>query len=104
MLSIITKKVVRRAFPYFYSLRYLAASAKDEVDPTKYYENRKASLKQTVKYPYNYCPSTSVKAFLEAHRSLAQEDNDKQTKEESLAGRITSIRRHGRHTFLDVRE
>jgi len=61
-------------------------------------------LKNTVKYPYDYRPTTSIRNFLNTHHAFTQADNNLEHKQESLAGRITSIRKHGKHTFVDVRE
>jgi lysyl-tRNA synthetase class 2 len=104
MLRILNRVLIHRPIIPLNNRRFSNNSIEETLDPTKYYENRIKSLKNITKYPYNFRPSTSIKSFLQTHSNLTAQQNNLEHKHESLAGRITSIRKHGKHTFIDVRE
>lgn len=68
------------------------------LDPTDYYNNRKQSLSNLINYPYNFKTTKSIHDYNTTYRDHLK------TNVESLAGRIVGIRKHGKLSFVDIKQ
>lgn len=85
-------------------------SNRESPEQVSYYESRLEAVPK--KYPH-FTPTISIHDFhskyeclllgQNTHSTVTQVDGDKAGKEK-IVGRVSSIRKHGKTTFIDVRE
>lgn len=88
-----------------FNLAKYSMSNRKSIEQQSYFDSRSKTYDKHT-YPH-YKPTTSVSHFLQKYSGLKHVDPQSPEAHENMekvVGRISSIRKHGKTTFIDIRE